>query len=156
MSSVYDRKLQREYTLPAAVSRVWNLWTTTQGIQSFFSKNCRIGNEPGDPFEIYFLMDAPAGSRGSERCTILRKEPLTRFAFSWNAPPHLDHVRNQQTVVEIQFEALSDERSKLTFIHTGWGESKQWDEAYAYFENAWFNVVIPRLQKYLSDRDPWS
>ncbi|MBK1876369.1 SRPBCC family protein [Pelagicoccus mobilis] len=154
--SPYDRKLQREYTLPAAVARVWNVWTTDEGVRNFFSQNSLIGTEPGDPYEIYFMMDAPPGLRGSERCKILRKEPLKCFTFSWNAPPHLDQVRNQQTVVELRFESLNEDSTRLTLIHTGWGEGEQWDQAYSYFENAWFNIVLPRLEKYLSDQDPWS
>lgn len=28
----------------------------------------------------------------------------------------------------------------------GWGESGQWDEAFAYFQHAWGAVVLPRLR----------
>jgi len=105
-----------------------------------------VGDAPGDPFEIYFLLDAPEGSRGSEGCTILCKEPMKRFSFTWNAPPHLPHVRPQHTIVELRFSEEGDSGSKLCFVHSGWGEGEEWDQAYQYFENAWFSRVIPNLK----------
>lgn len=30
-------------------------------------------------------------------------------------------------------------------MHDGFGEGEEWDEVRAYFENAWGEVVLPRL-----------
>ncbi|MBC2607696.1 SRPBCC family protein [Pelagicoccus albus] len=151
-----ERRLYKEYEIHAAVSDVWIAWTTEDGVRSFFSETCHIGESPGDPYEIYFNMDVAEGLRGSEGCKILRKEPHRRFAFTWNAPPHLEQVRNQYTVVEIRFSPLDNEKTKMTFVHEGWGEGEQWDQAYSYFERAWFELVIPKLEKFAKGEDPWS
>lgn len=155
MPSSYDRQLKREYVFTAPVSKIWKAWTTEEGIHSFFSKHCKIGSGPDEPYEIYFDMSAAPGSRGAEGCRILRKEPETRFTFTWNAPPHLPEVRHQRTVVEIRLQRVDELSTKLEFIHSGWGIGDQWDQAYHYFENAWFNIVIPRLEKAISGQNPW-
>lgn len=156
MPSSYDRQLKCERTLGAPISKIWEAWTSEEGVHSFFSKYCKVGSAPDDPYEIYFDMSAELGLRGSEGCRVLRSEPQSRFAFTWNAPPHLAEVRNQQTVVEIRLQKIYEAETKFTFIHSGWGVGAQWDQAFEYFDNAWFKIVIPRLEKALRGQDPWS
>ncbi len=151
----YDRELRQEFQFNAPLNKVWNCWTTEEGVQNFLCNNCTIGNAPGDPYEVYFATNLPKGKQGSENCTILATEPMKRFTFTWNAPPTLPNVRNQHTVVELRFKELDDSTTRLTLIHRGWGEGPEWDQAYTYFQRAWFEIVIPRLKKYLSGEDPW-
>jgi hypothetical protein len=68
------------------------------------------------------------------------------LAFTWNAPPHLSEVRGQLTHVLIRLQPLGERRTRVTLVHSGWGEGGQWDEAFQYFERAWAHIVLPRLR----------
>lgn len=140
-----DRVLRAELTLDAPVGEVWRVWTTDDGIRSFFAPGSRIEPLVDGAYEVFFDPKAPSGHRGADGMRILVFEPNQRLAFTWNAPPELPYVRGQRTVVTLEFTAVDATRSRLEFTHAGWGDGPEWDAAYAYFEKAWGEFVLPSL-----------
>lgn len=141
-----ERIIHGEIQINAAVDRVYSAWTTESGIRSFFSKNCKVDARVGGPMEIYFNMEAPPGSRGSEGCVFLALQPNQMISFSWNSPPHLPEVRNQKTHVTIRLNQISENQTRLIFTNDGYGYGGQWDESFAYFQRAWLEIVLPNLK----------
>ncbi len=134
-----------EVTIPAPVSEVWDVWTTEAGVKTFFAPECKIECEPMGAYEMYFDPEAEQGLRGGEGCRVLAVQPEKLLSFTWNAPPSLPDVRGQYTHVSVRLEAVNEDETQLTFIHGGWGEGGQWDQAFEYFTAAWKRVVLPRL-----------
>jgi uncharacterized protein YndB with AHSA1/START domain/uncharacterized protein YciI len=141
-----DRVIHREAVVPATIDEVWNAWTSTEGINKFFSSNAKVELRIGGPFEIYFDMNASPGFRGSEGCIILSYLPKKMLSFSWNAPPSLGEMRNRRTHAVLIFDELEPGSTKVTFDHIGWGEGPQWDEVYNYFDKAW-TLVFTNFEK---------
>lgn len=135
--------------IQAPVNEVWHAWTTNEGMQSFLVESSNIELRPGGPYEVYFSMQAPEGSRGSENCTVLSYLPERMFSFQWNAPPQFEHARFRHTWVVIEFEPLTPEMTRLVLTHTGFADQAEanpdhkaeWEEVRAYFAAAWPHVV---------------
>jgi uncharacterized protein YndB with AHSA1/START domain len=142
-----DRVVAGEVIVNVGVPRAWDAWTTEDGVRSFFAPACNIEPRVGGPYEILFDPDAEPGSRGAEGMTVMAVQPMKMLAFSWNAPPHLSEVRDQLTHVVVRFEEVDEERTRVTLRHDGWGDGGQWDDAFAYFERAWFDAVLPRFAR---------
>lgn len=126
--------------------RVWNLWTTGEGIGKFFCPNNKIELKIGGAFELYFLQDNEPGTQGSEGCKILSYIPYEMLSFSWNAPPQFPNVRDQHTWCVVRFEEVDNGLMGVDFVHLGWGEGEEWDQVYAYFQKAW-NHVFDNFEK---------
>jgi uncharacterized protein YndB with AHSA1/START domain len=141
-----ERAIRKVVVIDAPVDQVWEAWTTAKGVRSFFAPACNVELRVDGPYEIFFDPYAPAGERGAEGMRVLACQPKTMLAFTWNAPPHLAEVRGQLTHVLIRLRARDDGRTLVTLTHSGWGEGGQWDEAFVYFERAWGQIVLPRLQ----------
>ena len=141
-----DKILRKEVVVSASRKEVWDTWTTTEGVNTFFSGNANVKLAMGGPFEIYFLMDAPAGQRGSEDCQILGWLPEEMLTFEWNAPPNFGELRYIKTRIVLQFEDAPDGKTKVTLTQLGWGKGEKWDELYAYFDRAW-SYVLANLKK---------
>lgn len=141
-----NRALSIEITLEAPVAQIWAAWTTEAGIQSFFAPGCQVNMEIDGFYEIFFYPENPPGSRGAEGMRIMAIEPEKLFSFTWNQPPMLPTICDQRTLVTLKFEELSPEKTRLTFIQTGWGDGPEWDKAIDYFTIAWRDVVLFRLQ----------
>lgn len=139
-----DRAIVGEVVVDAPVSDVWATWTTEEGIKSFFAPACNIDLRVGGAFEMLFLLDAEEGKRGGEGVTFLAIEPQKMLSFTWNAPPHLPEARSQFTHVILWFDD-TDSGTRVTLRHDGWGDGGEWDEAYAYFVDAWLKHVLPNL-----------
>jgi uncharacterized protein YndB with AHSA1/START domain len=144
-------ELRFETVIEAPRGQVWQAWTTREGVLSFFAPNCRLEMEPGGAYEMYFNLDAPKGEWGGEGCRFLAIEEPCMLSFTWNAPPEFPDVRRQKTHVTLRFEEVSMERTRVILTHDGWGSGEEWQLARAYFERAWGQVVLPRLQKRFLD-----
>jgi uncharacterized protein YndB with AHSA1/START domain len=142
-----DRVIRGEVVVDAAVAEVWEAWTTEAGIKSFFAPECNIDLRVDGPFEMFFLLDGEPGKRGGEGVRFLAIQPEKMLSFTWNAPPHLPEARGQWTHVVLRFFEADGGRTRVTLAHDGWGEGGEWDEAFAYFERAWLEIVLPNLVK---------
>jgi uncharacterized protein YndB with AHSA1/START domain len=129
-----------EAVVPAPPMQVYAAWTEQAEVERWFCANCAVEARLGGPFEMYFITDAPEGSRGSEGCAFLALDPPGALAFSWNFPPHLPTIRDARTRVDLTFEVHA-EGTALTLRQSGWGEGGEWPAGHAYFDAAWRRVL---------------
>ncbi len=142
-----ERAIVGEALVPASIEAVWEAWTTERGAETFFAPKCNIDLRPGGAYEMLFDLEAEPGDRGGEGMIVLAVQPAKMLSFTWNAPPDMPSVRGQMTHVSVRFEGLEPGRTRVTLRHDGWGEGEEWDAAYAYFQRAWNEVVLPRLTR---------
>lgn len=136
-----DRVIELEVTVPAPPERVFAAMTTPEELARFFGRAAWVEPRVGGAFEIYFLLDAPPGSRGSEGCRILEYDPPRRLAFSWNFPPQLATIRNEHTRVVMDFTPDATGGTHVAFRQSEWQDGPDWDEGYLYFSAAWRKVL---------------
>ena len=139
------RMIHYEITVNGSLEDVWAAWTTTGGIKTFFAPACNLDFQIDGNYEILFFPDEKPGFRGAEGMRIMAIEPYKMFSFTWNQTPDLT-IRPQRTLVTLKFQKLEENKTKLIFIQTGWGDGPEWDKAYEYFTSAWGDVVLFRLQ----------
>jgi uncharacterized protein YndB with AHSA1/START domain len=147
--------------LPADVA--WRLWASSDGVASWLvgfdeesgAPNATVEPHLGGKFELQFAPQVPVGYRGSEGCRVLAYVPGRMLAFSWNAPPYFDQIRNQYTQVVVFFDeresASGGVETEVTLVHHGWPESAFIDEesidpkghaaVFGYFSQAWDGVM---------------
>jgi uncharacterized protein YndB with AHSA1/START domain len=145
-TSAGTRVLTVEIVVNAPIEKAWNAWTTPDGVRTFFAPACTIEPWVDGTYDILFRPNEKPGERGAEGMRILSFEPMKRFAYTWNAPPSLPDIRRQRTVVILDFAPAGTGRTRVRFTQMGWGEGPDWDKAYAYFDNAWNALVLPRFR----------
>ena len=151
-----ERALTKQVTVKAPVDAVWNAWTTTEGIKSFFAPDARIEARPGGPFEVYINPYAQPGMKGADDMRFLAVQDRKMISYTWNAPPHLPEARQQRTVVIVRFMPVSETETQVTMTHLGWGDGGEWDKAYDYFNKAWDNVLANLQKRFVSGPVDWT
>lgn len=151
-----SRILPKEMVVPASLEEVWNAWTTTEGVKTFFSSEAEVELAVGGPYEIYFDLEKPYGLRGSEDCRVLSYLPMGMFSFEWNAPPEFGELRGKHTVVVLQFEDVRPGQVKVVLSQLGWGRGKDWDKLYDYFDKAWSWVLGNLKKRFAAGPIDWS
>lgn len=146
MAQPNERFIFAEVAIDASVKDVWAAWTTEEGVRSFFAPGCKLELNPGGDYEIYFNPQGQPGERGAEGTKILAIQPEKMLTFTWNNPPILPGTRWQYTTVILRFKPVSETQTLVALYQIGWGEGEEWDKAFGYFEKAWKQVVLPRLQ----------
>jgi len=149
---VTHKQIVKTKTINQPLDTVWWRWTTHEGLKTFFGSDNKIELMPNGAFEIYFLLDNPAGIRGSEGCKVLSFLPQRYFSFSWNAPPQFEEVRKSdyKTWVVVEFNAISDKQTQITLTHLGWPDDERWMPVFDYFSKAW-DVALNNLSKNVQD-----
>jgi len=139
--------IEKQLVIDASKEFVYKRWTTHEGLKTFFGAENNIELKPMGKFEIYFLMDAPEGLRGSEGCKVLSFVQNEMLSFTWNAPPNLE-ARNSShyTYVVVNFDEVDEYKTLVTVRHLGWIEDEQFVPVYEYFDKAW-EYVLASLEK---------
>lgn len=142
---VSSREIVHEAVAPIARERAWTLWSSGEGLTEWLVNHAKVELRPGGAYEIYFMDEAPEGSRGSEGCRVLSFLPGRMISFTWNAPPIHPKTRNEHTWVVIEL-ADAGAATRVRVTHTGWPASglrdePQWGETFAYFDRAWGRVL---------------
>lgn len=127
-------------SVKAPVGAVWQAWTTSAGITSFFAPEAEVDARPDGAFHIFIDPYGQPGMKGADTMRVLAVEPEKLLSFTWNAPPSLPQARAQRTVVILRFAPEGD-ATRLSLSHVGWGTDGEWPKARAYFEKAWPNVL---------------
>lgn len=151
-----ERAIEKEVVIKATLDEAWASWTTREGIVGFFAPDARIEPRVGGAFSIHMDPGAQPGMKGADDMRYLALQPRKMLSFDWNAPPHLPEVRAQRTFVVVRFAPVDATSTRVTLHHTGWGEGGQWDQAYAYFDRAWGNVMANLKKRYDSGPYDWT
>jgi uncharacterized protein YndB with AHSA1/START domain len=139
-----ERKIQKDIIVEAPIREVWQLWTTQEGVTTFFAPKANVELVVGGRYEMLFNPEEAPGSQGGEGLKVLSYLPEEMLSVEWNAPPHLPNVRRERTHVVVQFESRPGDKTRVKLSHLGWKEGAEWDQAFAYFIRAW-DVVLARL-----------
>lgn len=154
--SAAERSIDKEVVINASLDQAWAAWTTREGITSFFAPEAVIEPRVDGAFHIHIDPLAAPGSKGADTMRFMALQPKQMLSFDWNAPPHLPLAREQRTLVVLRFTPLSDQQTRVTLHHTGWGDGGEWDQAYAYFDRAWGGVLGNLKKRFETGPQDWS
>ena len=156
------KTLRKQITIQAPIESVWRAWTTEEGLAPY-AGTCRIELRIGGAYE-WFLMGEPDefGLRGAEGSRVLAFLPHEMLAFDWTFPPSIPTLRGAgaKTQVVVLFEQLEPDPEsdpdaspnspavRIHFAQHGWQDGEDWDEGYAYFDQAW-SWVLDTMKKTL-------
>lgn len=130
-----------ETTVERSADEVFADWTTDASVEAFFAPKANIKPVPGGRYRLCFAPGAPEGSCGNDEGRVMAVQPGRMLSFSWAMPPYMAEIRPHMTSVQILFEPLGDERTRVRLFHTGFGEGEAWAEGRNYFAKTWPTVL---------------
>ena len=130
-----------EVSVDRSASEAFADWTTEESVESFFAEKAFIDPVPGGDYALWFAIDAPEGSRGSDSSTVLAVESDKMLSFTWAMPPYMPEIRPHLTVVQILFVPVGEDRTRVRLFHTGFGSGEAWEKGHDYFEQTWPAVL---------------
>lgn len=151
---LHDRILRKEAIVHATPAQVWHLWTTSDGIASFFAPESNIELRPGGAYELFMGgrdKKDERGKSGTQGCKLLSFVPYEMLSFEWCFPPTIPTLRNSdaKTHVVLNFDDLGDGRVRVRFAQLGWHDGDDWQKGYEYFDKAW-NRVFGQVNKHFN------
>lgn len=131
-----------ETTVDATPADAFEDWTTSEGIEAFFAPEVTIDPVPGGQYKLCMIPEAEnPGSCGNDEGVILAMQADKMLSFTWAMPPYMPEIRPHMTVVQMLFEPVGDDQTRVRLFHTGFGSGEAWQEGHTYFEKAWPAVL---------------
>lgn len=127
--------------LHCAPERAFAMFTQNEQIQTWLTRFAEVEPVVGGKYELFWDPDDPTRD-STLGCTITALEPDTLLAFEWKGPPMFRFMNeiDPLTHVVVFFTPCNEVLTPCTdvyLVHSGWGSTKDWQEARAYFARAW-------------------
>jgi uncharacterized protein YndB with AHSA1/START domain len=145
-----ERVLQLSITVPMKKNEVWKLFTTDEGLQSWIAPVAKIDMKTGGSIRTNYDKTKSVDDSTAIRLDIinyLEYEMLTLKVNLNNSFPA--EVKKQDNNLQeiIQFADSGNGQTKIISTMVGWGQGRDWDSAYSFFEkgNDWTCKEILKL-----------
>lgn len=140
--------IKLELRVYATADEVWQAWTQADEVVKWLAPEAHIEPRQGGAYELFWDPDNH-DSMSTKGCEVTEFEPPQLLAFTWKGPDQYAGVMNQPdrlTKVEVSLHERC-KKTRITMVHSGWGDGEEWVEARAWHVKAW-DMVIQSLKKY--------
>jgi uncharacterized protein YndB with AHSA1/START domain len=135
-----SKMIQKAAVIAAPASEVWKLWTTAEGLASFFCHHAVVELEKGGKYEIYFHPTDEMRSTKGAKC--LSFAPDKMLSFEWRGGPFSQSMNANPlpTWVVLQFHSEGDQ-ARVELVHVGFRDEGDFEKGFEYFTDAWGEVL---------------
>lgn len=169
VSGTGERVIKQSFMVDASVNRVWDLYTSAAGLGSWAAPKVEVDLRIGGTISSNFKVGASIGEPGTVVTEIINLIPEQEIAlrddlvrlltmgglFEWLDVFSKEFLNQLETegddvFTTTRFEAIADNRTRLTLFSYGYGKGTDWDRVYeeAKKSNVWF---LKNLSKRLQD-----
>ena len=148
-----ERFLRFEMILDTTIAETWKLIATEEGIKKWMAPVAILDLRIGGMLKTNYNETAKIDDKGTITLGIISYIPseILTYKITLNelfAEKCRKEDKNLQHI--IQLKSLGENKTKIISTMVGWGQGKEWDEAYTFFEkgNEWtFQKLLKSLKK---------
>jgi uncharacterized protein YndB with AHSA1/START domain len=129
--------------LKCDAKKAYEMFTVNEHLQSWLAEIADVEPKPGGKYELFWDPD-DRENNSTIGCRITLIEEGKFIAFEWKGPKQFKYFMNTVvplTHVVVLFLPCSESSespcTEVHLIHSGWGDSTEWEEARLWFEKAW-------------------
>lgn len=152
-----SRVLYHSCKLNCYVPKAFNMFTLNEHLQVWLAEIADVEPKMGGKYELFWDPN-DRDNNSTIGCKITAIEKHKFLAFEWKGPKQYKHfmnVANPLTHVIVFFlpcdGSVAGPCTEVHLIHSGWGDSAEWEEARLWFEKAW-DLAFDRLREYVGHR----
>lgn len=148
-----NRIISKSACLCCEIQDAFDMFTINHKIESWLCPLADIDPVKGGRFELFW--DPGNKERNSTiGCRITSIDYARHLSFEWKGPEQFkDFMNNCDPLTHVAVFFIPVERScnkqectKVQLLHTGWRNTKEWEEARTWFIDSWENALY-KLEK---------
>jgi uncharacterized protein YndB with AHSA1/START domain len=141
-----------EVSVSTPLDKLWQAWTESERITSWFAPEAHIEARRDGPFELFFD-PSDHNHQCTKGCVITILEPERRLGFSWKGPDHLAELMNNRVLTSVLVTFHDEDGStRVVLEHSGWGEGKEWEQAREWHQREW-EAALRELKTVMESSD---
>lgn len=136
-----DRIIKEVVTLNCSPQVAFSYFSENGLLQQWLAPKADVEMKVGGKYELFWSPDDTDKTNNSTLgCKVLAVDPPYYFNMEWRGnKDHKGFMNNVRplTNVSVVFSSVASNQTRVTLLHTGWRQGKDWDGAYSFFEKAW-------------------
>lgn len=144
-----DRIIYMLVTLACDAPRAFEMFTVNEHLEKWLTRAADVEPRVGGKYELFWDPDDREND-STIGCKVLALHPGSFLSFEWKGPGRFKHVMNEVrplTNVAVSFIPYP-EGTEVHLLHTGWGDTPEWEEARLMFEGAWA-AALSELERHV-------
>jgi uncharacterized protein YndB with AHSA1/START domain len=137
-----SRILHHSVQLPCTRPEAFEMFTVSEKLATWLTEAAEVEPKQGGKYEL-FWDPSDRENNSTIGCKVTALEPGKLLAFDWKGPVQFRDVMNNEgrlTHVAVFFtpaDADAPQPTEVHLIHSGWGDTAEWEEARQWFQRAW-------------------
>ena len=147
-----ERFLRFEFQVDTPVAEVWKAFTTEEGMKTWMTPVVKLNFKVGGKALTNYDKNAKVEDKGTIPLGITNYVPheLLTYKVTLNDVfPEKCRNEDQDLQEIVQFHSIGPNQTRVVSTMLGWGEGKEWNETYSFFEkgNKWsYDQLIKRFK----------
>ncbi|MEO6611701.1 MAG: SRPBCC domain-containing protein [Chitinophagaceae bacterium] len=147
-----EKFLRYEMVVDTPITEVWKAIATEEGIKTWMAPVAKLDLKTGGIVQTNYSTNAKIGDAGTISLGIINYIPEEMLIYQITLNDVFpEKCRNEDKNLQeiIQLKPLSKNKTKVTSTMVGWGQGKEWDETYTFFEkgNKWsYQQLVTRFK----------
>lgn len=129
--------------LSCDAKKAFEMFTVNENLESWLPEIADVEPKVGGKYELFWDSDNRE-KNSTIGCKVTSLEENKFISFEWKGPPQFGNIMNTAvplTHVVVFFMPCADSGTspctEVRLIHSGWGDSAEWQKARSYFDTAW-------------------
>jgi uncharacterized protein YndB with AHSA1/START domain len=147
-----DKIICQSVRLKCDSEEAFKMFTVGQHLEEWLTQVADVEPEVGGKYELFWNPE-DRESDSTLGCKILAIQPNKFLCFEWKGPKQFKHFMNEAnplTNIVVFFIPL-EQSTEVYLVHTGWGDTEEWEEARQWFDRTWKTALL-ELQKYVDKK----
>jgi uncharacterized protein YndB with AHSA1/START domain len=146
-----NKTLHLSTQITCDTNEAFRMFTVNEMLESWLTVAADVEAKLGGKYELFWDPDNKENN-STIGCRITAIEKDKFIAFEWKGPTQFKDFMNNivplthVVVFFIPYRESNEQGTEIHLIHSGWGESSEWEEARIWFDKAW-QAAFDRLQK---------
>ena len=131
-----QRVLRHEGIVDASLKQVWITCTTADGMRTYLAPVVEFELKTGGKYDTNYRPGSRIGDAGTIHNEVLAYLPRKMLSFRIGLTDRFPAGPRQAGTLfaVLQFEGISDHKTKVTISMAGWGSGPDWDQVYEFFD----------------------
>jgi len=147
-----EQFLRYEMEVDTPITEVWKAIATEEGIKTWMAPVAKLDLKTGGTVQTNYSTNSKIGDTGTISLGIINyiPEEMLIYQITLNDVfPEKCRKEDKNLQEIIQLKPLSKNKTKVSSTMVGWGQGKEWDETYTFFEkgNKWsYQQLVKRFK----------
>jgi hypothetical protein len=147
-----NRIIYHSIRLKCDSKKAFAMFTINRHLEKWLTQIADVEPKVGGKYELFWNLEN-RDDDSTLGCKILVIQPNQFLCFEWKGPKQFKHFMNEAKPLTnvVVFFIPQEQGTEVHLLHTGWSDTKEWEEARHWFDKTWKTALL-ELQKYIDKK----